>query len=175
LDQFTVETRAGRTITFTTSDRTRFRSRDGSITRIQDLKVGMFSVVEAVEREGELPLAFVVAVGEPPEGPVDRPEGIRSTGRVTSITENGFSIETPSGETIIMIVDAETRFRSRDDSISSLTDLEPGMMVIIAAKKSEGRLVALLVGVGNPVERGDRQRSPQLVPDKPGEQEPMAS
>jgi len=165
LNQFTVETREGRTVTFETSDRTSFRSRDGSITRIQDLMAGMFSTVVAVERESALAVALIVAIGPPPDRPEDRPEALRTAGRVTSISGNSFSIETREGDAKVFNVNNETQFRSHDGDIKGLGDVKTGIVVIVIAKEIDNQLIAILVGIGT----APTKQEGQIQPERPSQ------
>ncbi|MEK7683125.1 MAG: DUF5666 domain-containing protein, partial [Chloroflexota bacterium] len=69
---FTLMTREGEELEFQTSERTKFRSRDGSVQDIHDLKKGMLALVGAIEQEDGTLLALVVGVGNPEDRP--RPE-----------------------------------------------------------------------------------------------------
>ncbi|MGH2606920.1 MAG: DUF5666 domain-containing protein, partial [Anaerolineales bacterium] len=62
-DTFSIELRDGDEVAFQTSDRTRFRSHDGSVGGLEDLKKGMLVRVGALPQEGGGHLALVVLAG----------------------------------------------------------------------------------------------------------------
>ncbi len=63
---FSLETRSGETLTFTVDGSTVFRSRDGSLSGLEDLKVGMLAVVRARELGNGNLRAVWVGVGRSP-------------------------------------------------------------------------------------------------------------
>ncbi|MEW6568780.1 MAG: DUF5666 domain-containing protein [Chloroflexota bacterium] len=65
-DTFSLETRSGETLTFTVDGSTVFRSRDGSVNGLEDLKEGMLAVVGARELGNGNLRAVWVGVGRAP-------------------------------------------------------------------------------------------------------------
>jgi hypothetical protein len=167
---FTLQTIEAGSVFFQTGDRTRFISRDGSVTSIDDLKVGMTASVGALEREDGL-FALLVAVGTP----ADPPERVWGRGRITDLGERVFTIEMGDGSEMTFFVDSSTRYRSRDGSVDDFEDLEVGMFTVVAAVKLEdGQLKAVFVGVARAsrdapsgVENRSDQPDRQIVPISP--------
>jgi hypothetical protein len=160
---FTLNTSEGTSVIFHTSDRTRFVSRDGSVTSIEDLRVGMVADVGALEKEEGL-LAFVVAVGTSK----DHPDRVRGRGRIFALGDRTFTIESRDGSEMTYFVDSSTRYRSRDGRVNSFEDLQVGMYTIVGALKLEdGQLKAVLVGVirsttEGPADAEHRSEQPDL-------------
>jgi hypothetical protein len=146
---FTLETRAGEALTFQTNDRTRFRSRDGSVEDIHGLKKGMVAIVGALEQNDGTLLAIFVGVGYPED---ERPiVDVWSIGRIVALEERSFTIVTRGGESEEFLVDGSTVYRSRDGSISDFDDLEEGMIVLVGAKElGGGQLKVVWVGARRP-------------------------
>jgi hypothetical protein len=152
---FNFHTRNGEDLRFQVVDRTKFRSRDGSIENLGDLKPGMFALVIATRTEGDDLLALMVAVGDPS----DRPAMFRASGSILSVdvANSTLSIETSRGEQIRFAVSDRTRFKSRDGSVTGLADLEPGMPVTIAGiRTDDGTPLALVVVAGQLHDRPEK-------------------
>ena len=166
---FELKTRKGDILNFATGERTRYRGE--GIDGLGDLEPGMHALVVAVEGEGELPLALLVAAREPKE----RPERIRVIGEITGVNpgQGTFSLQSRAGEDYEFTTSDRTRFRSRDGSIQDIHDLERGMHAIVAAiETEEGDLLALLVAArAAPADRPPRDPSDR--PDRePGYPQP---
>lgn len=161
---FTIETSDGESQTFQTNDRTRFRSRDGSVSDIHDLKKGMTALVGVIEQQDGTQLAFLVVAGYPQESP-ERPKiDVRTAGRIVDIGAQSFTLETRSAERKIFTVDGSTVFKSRDGSVNGLGDLEIGMIAIVGAQElGSGQLKAAWVGTGQPA-----SEPPTDTPGRPG-------
>jgi len=74
-DSLTIQTRDGQTLTFAVTDQTRFRSRDGAVKSLADLKPDMPVMVIAKDENGQL-TALVVVAGRgarPRQGFPERP------------------------------------------------------------------------------------------------------
>lgn len=156
---FTLQTAEGTSMVFQTSDRTRFVSREGSVTSIEDLKVGMVAYVGALEKEDGL-IAFLVAVGIPK----DHPDRVWRRGRISTLGDRTFTIESRDGSEMTVFVDSSTRYRSRDGSFNGFEDLQVGMYCVVGAVKLEdGQLRAVFVGVTRAsTERpGDAEHRPE--------------
>ena len=142
---FMLTTREGREYTFLVSDRTRFRSRDGSIEDIHDLKQGMLAIVVAVEQQDGSLLALVVGAGYPPE----QPDTVQAAGRIVDLGNRSFTLLTRNGERMTFTVDGSTVYRSRDGSIQSFDDLRVGMVAATRAKVlGNGQLKSIWVAAG---------------------------
>lgn len=166
-ETFTVQSREGESITFVTGERTKFRSRDGSVTGIHDLKRGMLTMVGAIKMEDGTNQALVVMVGNPE----DRPNVVSPSGKIVSLGGNSLTIETRSGEQKSFSVDGSTKYKSRDGSVSGFGDLEVGMAAIVVGRDlGNGELLALVVGAGNiPTERPERMGDvrPEVLRERP--------
>ncbi len=148
---FDLETRNGRMLSFSVTERTKFRSRDGSIEDIHDLKKGMHAIVVGVwGSEGTIFALGVAAVD--PDDINDLPKfDLRALGRITSIGDQTFTIETRNQGSLTFSVDGSTRYISRRGNVESLEDLQIGMIAAVGAKElGNGDLKAILVGVGVP-------------------------
>lgn len=156
---FTLKTQEGEVISFQTNDRTRFVSRDGSVTDIHDLKKGMIALVGAVEKEEGSLMAIFVAAADFPDRPVD----VRVGGQIIYLGERSFTIETRGGDRMTFSVDGSTRYRSRDGSVEGFDDLQVGMIAIVGAKElRNGELKAVWVGVGRSSAERDGRDSNRL-------------
>ncbi len=169
-ETFTVQSNEGESITFVTGERTKFRSRDGSVTGIHDLKRGMLSMVGAIKLEDGTNQALLVLAGNPDDQP-ERPNVVSASGKIISLGGNSLTIETRSGEQKSFSVDGSTKYKSRDGSVSSFGDLEVGMAAIVVGRDlGNGELLAVAVGAGNiPAERPERMGDvhPEALRDRP--------
>jgi len=145
---FSLHARSGMDLRFFVTCNTRFRSRDGSVTDINDLKKGMIALVSALQTEEGALLAVYVAAWNPANHPgVD----VRAGGRIVSLGDRSFTIETRGGDRMTFSVDGSTKYRSRDGSVKGFDDLQMWMIAIIGAKElGSGDLKAVWVGAGEP-------------------------
>jgi hypothetical protein len=147
-NSFSLEIEEGRIQQFILSDRTRYQSRDGSITDLEDLEVGMVAHVIAIERENQIPMAWIISAGKPDE----KPERFRVFGQITQVIpgQNSFELETRSGDIFTFNVIDRTKFRSRDGSINNIHDLKKGMYaLVVGIRDTEGSSIALIVAAAN--------------------------
>jgi len=169
-DTFTVQSNEGESITFVTSERTKFRSRDGSVTGTHDLKRGMLTMVGAMKMEDGTNQALVVLAGNSEDRP-ERPNVVSVSGKIVSLGGNSLTIETRSGEQKSFSVDDSTKYKSRDGSINGFGDLEVGMVAIVVGRDlSNGEVLAVVVGAGKAsAERPERMDDvrPELLRDRP--------
>lgn len=169
-ETFTVQSNEGESITFVTGERTKFRSRDGSVTGIHDLKQGMFAMVGAIKMEDGSNQALVVLAGNPEDRP-ERPKVVNATGKIVALGSNSLTVETRSGDQTTFSVDGSTQYKSRDGSVNSLGDLEVGMIAIVMAKDlGNGELLAVIVGAGHiSAERSEQlgNERPEVLRDRP--------
>lgn len=164
----TIKPREGEEVTFQTNDRTQFKSREGSINGLEDLKQGMFAAMVAIKQEEGLPLALLVAAGHPEDRP-DRPQvDVRAAGQIVDIANASFTIQQRDGGRMTFGVGDNTKFKSRDGSIQGLDDLEVGMVAAVGAIKNEdGSLSAAWVAAGNPQhDRPNPDRGPNRNPEE---------
>ena len=149
---FTILTRKGEELEFQTNDSTKFRSPDGSIEDIHDLKKGMKALVVAAEQDDGTLLAQMVAAGQPK----DRPDVIRLGGEITGVVpgQETFTLMSREGEEYELSTNERTKFHSRDGSVQDIHDLKKGMLAMVGAvRQDDGQLLALVVGVGSPEDR----------------------
>jgi hypothetical protein len=134
----------GKIRTFETIDRTEFRSRDGTVKDIHDLKKGMNAVVGAVVKEDGSLVALIVGVWSEQEPPRDI---VRAAGRIVDLGKHEFTIERRDGGRMTFAVDGSTTFKSRDGSVTEFDDLKVGMIAVVGARKlGDERLRAIWVG-----------------------------
>jgi len=145
---FSLEMEEGRIQRFVVGDRTRYRSRDGSISDLADLEPGMVAYVIAIERDSQAPMVLIVAAGQPAE----KPERFRVIGQITNVVpgQETFELEANNGDILTFTVIDRTSFRSRDGSINSIHDLKRGMHVlVIGVRNTEGSSIALVVAAAD--------------------------
>jgi hypothetical protein len=128
-NSFSIRTREGERLTFSVDEETQFHSRDGAVTSLEGLQVGMVAGVGATQLEDDSYRAVNVMAANPEDLP-DR----QVRGEVTAVGESSFTIQTLRGEELTLVVNEETIFRSRDGSVTSLADLEAGMRLRAAAQ-----------------------------------------
>jgi hypothetical protein len=146
--QFTLKAlRSGEETTFAVDENTRFRSKDGKLESLKDLKPGMVALVMArPDSEGETPVAALVAASDKDNLPkFDK----RVAGKVVAVGADSFTIQTRDGQQISFQVTRDTQFRSKGGQVASLEDLQEGMIVLVGAKKlSDGKYQAQMVAAG---------------------------
>lgn len=146
---FDLSTPGGKVLTFSVSERTRFRSRDGTLEDIHDLKKGMHAIVVAIKGDDGDLIALLVAVGNPQDHPQLSNFDVKTAGRIIAISEHSFTVNTRVKGELTFRVDETTAFHSRSGAISGLEGLEVGMVTIVGATETDdGALLARVVGVG---------------------------
>jgi hypothetical protein len=169
-ETFTLETRAGDVYTFQVSERTRFRSPDGTVTSIHDLKKGMYALVAALETEDQGNLALLVAAGYPTDRPARPAIDVHAAGAIRGLDGGAVMIETRDGRSVTFLVDGNTVFRSRDGSITSYDDLGIGMFCLVRATTlGDGSLLARWIGAGRPPAPPNAERSEPVRPTQTAE------
>lgn len=136
-DEFTLETEEGEEHTFMVEDETRYF---GDLEAYEDLEVGLSVAVAAMRNGEDTPLAKAVGAGE-------IVDATRAGGEITAIGSDSITIETRDGEELTFEVNGDTQFVSRDDSVSSLDDLEVGNHAMVAYDEDG---VALVIASGGP-------------------------
>ncbi|MFQ5941951.1 MAG: DUF5666 domain-containing protein [Anaerolineales bacterium] len=161
---FTLVNRGGEEFPLSTSERTKYHSRDGSIQDIHDLKKGMMAMVGAVRQDSGQLLALVVAVGNPK----DRPElDVKVGGEVVALGTGSFTIQTRDGKRLSFGVNENTHYKG----ISGFGELKLGMMAAVGANETDDGLLAIFIGARNPEDRP--ARGPQDRPeDGPNRKDP---
>ena len=138
---------------------TEFHSRDGSVQSIEDLIIGQQIGIGIQQQDDGTLIAVIIQIGVP-GGDNLPPDVVRTPGEIASVAADGsdFTLTSQQGETLTILVTADTKFHSRDGSLASAADLEVGMHVGIAAQPTDsGDLVALAVGRGKPPEERPSQ------------------
>ena len=160
---FTMVNREGDEFELSTNNRTKFHSRDGSISDIHDLKQGMQAMVGAIQQDDGQLMALAVAAGNPEDRPERPVLDVTVGGKVTTIGSSSFTIETRNGENISFSVNENTRYKG----IGSFGELGIGMMAAIGADETDDGLLAIFVGARNPDDRpeGNPQDRPGRRPD----------
>ena len=146
---FSLEKRDGEVVTIQTNERTRFRSRDGSIQGLDDLEAEMVALVIAVGHEDGGLLGLVVAAGYKE----DLPNNLRKfKGEIAKVVpgQGTFTLKTREGEVISFQTNDRTRFVSRDGSVADIHDLKKGMIALVGAvEREEGSLMAVFVAAAD--------------------------
>ena len=140
--QFTLATANNAEITIEVNG---FTSYLGTLDSFGDLEVGL-DVAVVGQRSGEGTLvARAVATRE------DLPLGTRLGGEVTAVGVDTLTIETRLGESFTFDVTPDTDFLSRENTVTSLGDIEVGDHVMVLFEQStSGGLTANLILVGSP-------------------------
>ena len=161
---FTILTREGDEIEFQTNENTKFRSPNGSVEDIHDLKKGMKAFVAAATQDDGTLIALMVAAGNMKDRP-DRPQlDVKVGGEVTAVGASSLTIQTREGESISFSVNDNTHFKG----IGGLDELEVGMKAAVGAKEIDDGLLAVFVGARNPGDRPDPHDRPGRGPDRRG-------
>jgi hypothetical protein len=154
-DKFELETRSGDIFTFHVIDRTKFRSRDSSINGIHDLKKGMYALVIGIQDTEGSSIALAVAAADLEDKPALSRVDVRALGKISSLDERSFTLETRGQGTLTFHVDGSTIYKSRDGSITSFEDLQIGMVAVVGGKQlGNGDLKAVVVGAMLPRSEG---------------------
>ncbi len=152
---FSLNTRQGRELEFQTNDQTKFRSPDGAIEDIHDLKKGMKAMVAASEQPDGTLIASMVAAGNPE----DLPEHLRVAGEIQALDPGNQSLAVKTREGGTQVFKAGDRTRYRGDGIEGFEDLAIGMQVLVAAIPQESGLpIALLIAAREPRDRPEINR-----------------
>ncbi len=141
-NQFTLTTEGNITVTVEVSDLTSYL---GSLDSFSDLEVGL-DVAVAGRRSGEGSVDARVVIARD-----DLPIGTPLGGEVTAVGGDSLTIETPRGETFTFDVTADTDYLSRENNVSSLSDIDVGDHVLVLFEQaSSGGLTANVIMVGGP-------------------------
>jgi len=161
---FTILTRNGDEIEFQINENTKFRSPNGSVEGIHDLKKGMKAFVAAAKQDDGTLIALMVAAGNMEDRP-NRPElDVKVGGEVTAVGASSLTIQTREGESISFSVNDSTHFKG----ISALDELEVGMKAAVGANETDDGLLALFVGARQSGDRPDPHDRPGRGPDRRG-------
>jgi hypothetical protein len=146
---FELESRNGDILLFSVIERTKFRSRDGSIGDIHDLRKGMHALVVGLRNGEDGHIALGVAAGYPDDVSAMSEWDLRGLGRINSIDDQSFTIESRNQGSLTFTVNISTIYKSRNGSVDDFEDLQVGMIAVVIAKEMEdGTYDAIIVGVG---------------------------
>ncbi len=137
--QFSLQDLDGATSLIRVDQDTRFAGQAHSLAA---LEVGMSATVRVEKQADGSLLALAVRAGNQP---------LRLAGQAVSVdTGSGqLVIKTLRGQEVTVQVDDSTVFRSRDNSLHSLADVQPGMKLLVAARpQSNGKLLAVSIAAG---------------------------
>ena len=114
----------------------------GHANGLSDLQPGMTVAAAAKEANPGYPQAVLVAARFPLAN---------HTGNIVGVDlENGsFNLETVRNGTLTFVVTDQTHFRSPEQSVQSLGDLQPGLVATVSARQDGTQLIALLVAAAN--------------------------
>lgn len=124
----------------------------GTAESLGDLAVGDEVAVAGKrgEEEGTLEARLIMLAS-------DLPLGVPVGGEVTAATSSGLTIELRDGITLSFAVESSTDFLSRDNSVTSITDVAVGDHVVVVYKQTaSGTLTANLILVAGEPPEGEQ-------------------
>ena len=148
-NEFRLKTRQeGEEITFSVTAETHFRSKGNTILGLGDIEPGMVgAVVAKTFQTGEQPNAVVIAAGERGADRISAWKPMRrfgswlsgffdklTAGKAVSITDNSIELKVRNGEQLNFQVTGNTVFRSRDNQVTELEDIQEDMTLVIGAR-----------------------------------------
>lgn len=137
---FSISGRDGESQTISVNADTEYK---GDLSQLSDLEVDQNVGVAAVIQDNGSLLAKSVGSGR------EKRDGQRAGGTVVSASGSTLTILNRDDEEMSFVVTDETKFASRDGSLTSLADLEEGQLVGVAyAEQEDGSLEALSIGLG---------------------------
>jgi hypothetical protein len=146
---FELESRNGDILLFSVIERTKFRSRDGSMDDIHDLKKGMHALVVGLRNGEDGQIALGIAAGYPDDVRALSEWDVRALGRISSINDQSFTIESRNQGSLTFFVNSSTIYKSRNGSVGDFEDLQVGMIAaVIAEEMGDGTYNAIIVGAG---------------------------
>jgi hypothetical protein len=125
---FTIITKAGKELTFSVGDETRFA---GGLADFNDLEKGDLVAVLAREQSDGSLLAKQVGTRRQ-----DRPPQAKFTGKISDLDTASLTIITRAGDELTFSVTEATRFGSRTGKIEGIDDLEIDMVVAVVTRPS---------------------------------------
>lgn len=141
-DTFSLKTSLGEEQTFQVDGKTIYR---GVVQSLSDIEPGMIATVGALEQDdGTLTAVAVLA----------RFQLVKKAGTVVAVdpTDGTFDLHTRRGEDLTYVANENTRYRSQNGSVQSLSDLQPEMFAVVVGKKQpeDESYVAMMVAAGSP-------------------------
>lgn len=137
--QFSLQGLDGATSLLQVDKDTRFTGQAHSLAA---LETGMSATVRAEKQADGSLLALAVRAGDNP---------LRLVGQVTSVDASAgkLTLKTLRGQEVTVLVDSGTTFRSRDNSLRSLADVQTGMKLLVVARpQTDGALLAVSIAAG---------------------------
>ena len=129
----------GQILTLAVDENTHFI---GQANGLSDLQPGMTVAAAAKEANPGYPQAVLVAARFPLANHAGKIIGVN--------LENGsFDLETVRNGTLTFVVNDQTHFRSPEQSVQSLEELQPGMVATVSACQDGTQLIALLVAAAD--------------------------
>ncbi len=142
---FVLKLRSLKEVTVMTDRETVFHSRDERVSGLSDLKEGMvvFAVVQPA-LDGSLTAKRIFAVDEKNAPKFD----LRLAGEIVDASSGLLVVKVPSGKTVSLTLDADTKILGKRKVALDVSDLKPGMRVFLGAEMPDnGKMVARLVFV----------------------------
>jgi hypothetical protein len=166
---FTVQNRDGDSLTFKVDDNTRFRGKDKAELALDDLKTGAWVAVIAPRRGTEAGVARLVAVLPDDFDPAKVPAV--HAGEIVSVDAKAGTLTLKTlqdGQELTFAADSSTRFRSLDNKVQGLGDLQAGLYSLVTSKSATagGNPLAVMVAAG---EKGDLRQFLQDRRDRKGQ------
>jgi hypothetical protein len=154
-DNITVKTETGDVYKVETGPNTRFRKQRDQI-KISDIHVNdmIGAAGDKDEKAKTLGAMFVMLIDKEQYEKARADFGKTWTaGTIQSIDETKITIKRPDNVIQIIVVDENTSFRKRRDSIT-LADIKVGDNITARGSVQNGNFLATVLGVGGPGERG---------------------
>ncbi|MGA9191930.1 MAG: DUF5666 domain-containing protein [Anaerolineales bacterium] len=174
---FELQSAEGDLTQFHVTERTRFFSRDQSVSNIHDLKKGMPARVAALVHEDGTLEAIVVTVAPEAANHPGTGVDVRLAGHIVDLGDQSLVVKTFEGEQLTVAVNDKTVYRSVQNRIQGFGDLRTGMLVAVGAKENGDQLTAAWIAAGrvrpSPEAQGRRSgpaggtelpRGPSLAP-----------
>lgn len=142
VNSFVVQTQSGEEMVFFTDDQTRYY---GQVSGYDDLVVGLNVAVGGTEDGDGGLIAKLI-------GAADSDNTSRRVGTIGEVlpAAGTFTLITRQNEELVIAVDENTRYRSRDDQIQELVDLAPDMVaVVVGVLQEDGVIMSSQVAVAN--------------------------
>jgi len=158
---FELQSAEGELTQFHVTERTRFFSRDQSVSNIHDLKKGMQARVVALAHEDGTLETLVVAVAPEAANHPGTGVDVRIAGHVVDLGDQSLVVKTFEGEQLTVTVNDKTVYRSAQNRIQGFGDLRTGMLVAVGAKGNGDQLTAVWIAGGRvrPIPEDQGRRS----------------
>ncbi|MEW6718435.1 MAG: DUF5666 domain-containing protein [Chloroflexota bacterium] len=142
--QITIQTRGGEEMTFGLDENTRYRTLAGGEASSDDMAIGRWVAVLAVQNESGVAVARVIVLFPEDFDPSQRFGRLAGEIQAIDQTAKTFILGTPDGREVTVVVSERTRYVR---GVQSFDELEVGMKVLVVGKYQEdGSFLALGVG-----------------------------